>query len=68
MLVSGAVIYNRVAGMTDARPRHEIPPPVLYMFAPTIAQASSQLDASSYPAPPRHDDFINSPPGTSYSP
>ena len=74
MLVSGAVIYNKGHGHDryEASPRNPTPR-VLYTFAPTLARASSQLDDSSHPAPPRNDDLTSqhgtsSPPGTSYSP
>ena len=67
------MIYNRVAGMTDTRPRHEIPTPCSTRSPRHSLKASSQLDDSSHPAPPRNDDLFkqhvtSSPPGTSYSP
>ena len=73
MLVSGAVIYTRVAGMTDTRPRHEIPPPVLYTFAPTLAQPHLSSMTRHTPRPRATTIFTSqhgtsSPPGTSYSP
>ena len=59
VLVSGAVTCNKGRGHDryEASPRNPTPR-VLYTFAPTLAPASSQLDDSSRPEPPRNDDLF----------